>query len=117
MIDNRDFAAVFRVYDKPRTLIYADPPYIGSEHYYNQPFTMDDHERLATLLNNSSAYVALSYYPHPVLDELYPDSKWRRVIWQTPKHAQRTNEKDYATELLLLNYPPSAALWDMEEAV
>jgi DNA adenine methylase len=116
MIDNRDFAAVFKVYNKPRMLIYADPPYIGTEHYYNQSFTMADHERLADLLNKSSAFVVLSYYPHPALDDLYPADKWRRITWETPKHAQKTNEKhDYATELLLLNYPSAqASLWDLE---
>lgn len=117
MIDNRDFEHIFKLYDKGKTLFYVDPPYIDTEFYYNQPFTMVDHKRLANLLNTSSAYVALSYYPHPALDELYPASRWRRVTWETPKHAQRTNDtRDYATELLLLNYPSAQkSLWDEEE--
>lgn len=118
-IDNRDFELVFGVYERPRALFYVDPPYIGTESYYHNdvPFTMDDHQRLARLLNSTSAYIALSYYPHPVLDELYPASRWRRVSWQTPKHAQRTKDThNYAQELLLLNYPPTArTLWDCEE--
>lgn len=118
MIDNRDFEKVFRQYEKPRALYYIDPPYVDTEHYYSQAFTMDDHQRLASLLNSTSAHIALSYYPHPILDELYPASSWRRVSWQTPKHAQRTKDThDYGTELLLLNYPPTArTLWDEEVA-
>lgn len=114
MIDNRDFAEVFKQHDKSRTFFYCDPPYIDTEHYYNQPFAMQDHERLAALLNASPAYVALSYYPHPALDALYPVEKWCRVTWQTSKHSQKTKEnKDTATELLLCNYPPAqTTLWD-----
>lgn len=119
-IDNRDFELVFKIHERPRALFYIDPPYIGTESYYHNevPFTMDDHQRLARLLNESSAYIALSYYPHPVLDELYSDSKWRRVTWQTIKHAQRTGgTRGNATELLLLNYQPTArTLWDEEFA-
>jgi DNA adenine methylase len=119
MIDNRDFEKVFRQYEKPRALYYLDPPYVDTEHYYSQAFTMDDHVRLAQLLNATSAYIALSYYPHPILDELYPTSHWRRVTWKMPKHAQRTKDThDYGTEMLLLNYPPTArTLWDEEIAV
>lgn len=121
-IDNRDFEKVIRQHDKPRTLFYVDPPYLGCEDYYRSAstaFSSNDHQRLATVLNNSQAYVALSYYPHPLLDELYPADKWRRVTWSTFKHSQRTKEQhDEATELLLMNYQPaSASLWSEEVAV
>jgi DNA adenine methylase len=117
MIDNRDFAEVFKHWNKSNTLFYVDPPYISTEHYYTQPFTLQDHERLAKLLNASPAYVALSYYPHPRLDELYPASKWRRITWETPKHSQRTKDThDIATEMLLCNYPAAqTTLWDFNQ--
>lgn len=117
-IDNRDFADVFKQCDGKKTLFYADPPYIDAEHYYEHPFTPRDHQRLANLLNATSAYVALSYYPHPLLDELYPAEKWRRITWETTKYSQRTKaSRDVATEMLLTNYQPAAReLW-AEEAV
>jgi DNA adenine methylase len=120
MIDNRDFAEVFKLYDRQRVLFYVDPPYIDCEQYYQTAagtFTLADHQRLATLLNNASAYVALSYYPHHLLEDLYPSSKWRRVTWETVKHSQRTKEtRDMATEMLLTNYGPGASLWDSERS-
>ena len=63
MIDNRDFEQIFKLYDRPRSLFYIDPPYLGTEHYYHNdvPFAMDDHQRLAALLNSTSAYVALIF--------------------------------------------------------
>jgi len=116
LIDCRDFAAVLRSHDNPRTLFYVDPPYIEKEDYYYQrgdgmAFGLHDHERLAVLLNDTSALVALSYYPHPLLDRLYPESKWRRLTWEAVKHSQRGPEtRERATEMLLCNYPPSAPI-------
>ncbi len=95
-IDCRDFAAVLRSHDNPRTLFYVDPPYIEKEDYYQREdgiaFGLRDHERLAALLNDTSARVVLSYYPHPFLDTLYPEPKWRRVTWEVTKHSQRGSE-------------------------
>jgi DNA adenine methylase len=119
-IDNRDFEGVVRSYTGPRTLFYVDPPYLGVEDYYKHAdgtFTIDDHRRLAHLLNEIEGSVVLSYYEHPLLDEWYPAPKWRRLTWKTRKHSQRTREThDEATELLLCNYPAaSASLWDDRE--
>lgn len=120
-IDNRDFADVFARWNTARTLVYIDPPYLDCEHYYQQgcdKFSLQDHQRLAELLNSTPAYVALSYYPHPLLDALYPADKWHRTTWQTYKHSQRTKEThDVATEMLLTNYEPAAQdLWTEQEA-
>jgi DNA adenine methylase len=117
LIDQRDFAKVFSSYNRPRVLFYIDPPYLGHELYYRadgNTFSLADHQRLADLLQTTPAYVALSYYPHPVLDELYPESVWHRTTWQTPKHSQRTKStRERATELLLTNYKPGGReLWE-----
>lgn len=122
LIDNRDFEGVFKQYDSDQTLFYIDPPYLDCEHYYQDAdgatFSLDDHKRLASVVSTSSAYIAISYYPHPLLDDLYPTSKWRRVTWKTPKHSQRTQETHtMATEMLLLNYAaPAQSLWTESEA-
>jgi DNA adenine methylase len=116
-IEQQDFATLIQVYQTPRTLFYCDPPYIGSETYYTAadmaPFTQADHERLAELLNTTPALVALSYYEHPLLDELYPSSHWRRITWTQAKAAERTRERrQYGQEVLILNYPESlGGLW------
>lgn len=111
-IDNRDFEDIIKAYGHAQTLFYVDPPYIGCERYYKQKstglFSMKDHERLARLLNQTKARVALSYYDHPLLAEWYPDTKWRRITWQTPKHSKMAKDgeaREIATELLLINYP------------
>jgi DNA adenine methylase len=115
LIDSRDFAEVFEQHNQRRTLIYVDPPYPGVEAYYRHAFTLADHQRLAALLNQAAASVALSSYPHPLLDDLYPTTKWRRVSWEVAKHSQRGAEtRTRATEMLLCNYPaPEATLWEL----
>jgi len=39
------------------------------------PFTEENHRRLATLLNATPAFVALSYYEHPLIDEICPQTR------------------------------------------
>ena len=115
-IERQDFEPIITTYERPTTLLYCDPPYVGAEFYYEgvPSFTIEDHRRLAKLLNNTPAQVALSYYPHDLIDELYPAFKWRRITWQTYKHAEKTREeRQTATELLLCNYPASQSLWEV----
>lgn len=118
-VECKDFANILTIYQRPTTFFYCDPPYIDAEFYYEgvPPFTKADHRRLAQLLNETPAKVALSYYPHPLIDELYPASKWRRFTWQTYKHAEKTRgERQTATEMLLCNYPSATAdLWTSGE--
>ncbi len=110
-IEHQDFEKLIRTYASPTTLFYCDPPYVEKESYYEYKdaplFTEDDHRRLAALLNATPAFVALSYYPHPLIDELYSSEKWRRCTWQTSKCIVKTADtaRPKATELLLMNYP------------
>lgn len=109
ILDNRDVERVIKEYDSPKTLIYADPPYVGAEYYYQvgvKKYAKKtfDHERLAEILNAARGYVALSYYPYPELDDWYPVSRWRRVSWQQHKPSS-LGVGDEAKELLLMNYP------------
>lgn len=119
-IEQLDFEKVIRLYEAENCLLYCDPPYIEAESYYNDTpaFTEADHHRLAALLNATPAMVALSYYPHPLVDELYPESKWRRVTWSVYKSVEKTTEtRQKAQELLLMNYPAhivTQSLWTPE---
>ncbi len=123
-IECLDFEDVIRLYEAPNCLLYCDPPYKDAEGYYDTVFTDDDHRRLAALLNATPAQVALSYYPHPLIDELYPESRWRRVTWKTHKSVEvTTEERQEATEMLLCNYAPARiatvapSLWSDNENI
>lgn len=122
-IDNRDAIETVKRYEKipGRRLFYIDPPYFEAEWYYPASRDGFDHEGLAQTLNVLSpetSMVALSYYPHPLIDALYPASKWRRITWQQHKPSnvgENSTSLDMATEMLLCNYPePTRSLWDWE---
>ncbi len=117
-IEHQDFATIIQTYQTPRTLLYVDPPYKGCESYYDASdgkalFTEQDHHRLATLLKATPALVALSYYEHPLVEELYPAASWRRMTWTQAKAVERTREsRHYGHEMLLMNYSETLSLWE-----
>ena len=120
-IECQDYAKVIQVYQTPHTLFYVDPPYIGHEELYAvdgmQRFTLDDHRRLADLLNATPALVALSYYEHPLIHALYPATRWRRMTWTQAKAVEKAplrGRRQYGREVLLMNYPETLGLtfWD-----
>jgi DNA adenine methylase len=121
-IEQQDYAKIIQVYQTPRTLFYCDPPYIGCEHAYEAAgmplFSEDDHRHLAALLNATPALVALSYYDHPWLADLYPPARWRRLTWTQPKAVEKTRgQRQQGQEVLLMNYPPAPGdLWTDLEA-
>ena len=121
IIDNRDVERAIALYDSPTTLHYVDPPYIGAEYYYQagirkQVKKVFDHQRLAEILNEVQGFVALSYYPHPDLDQWYPLDRWRRRTWQQTKSSSHNGEEiQVATEMLLCNYPVSVVPTWQEE--
>lgn len=61
VIGNKDFESLIKVYDRPTALFYLDPPYYGTEKYYQAQFTQDDHERLYSVLNSIKGKFILSY--------------------------------------------------------
>ena len=57
VIENRDFESLIRVYDRPGALFYLDPPYHGTEKYYEGGFSHDDHIRLKTVLDGIYSFL------------------------------------------------------------
>lgn len=121
-IHAQDFEPFCALYESEATLFYVDPPYLGTPTSYYEvdgtpPFTEGDHRRLARLLCESRAKVALSHYEHPLLEELYPAPQWRRVTFAVHKESSHlTGGTSVPTrEMLLMNYDPhrevQIALW------
>ncbi len=50
VIERLPYADFIRRYDRPGTLFYLDPPYLGSEGYYGPHFSAADFEALRDLL-------------------------------------------------------------------
>lgn len=105
-IDNRNALATIKRYAGTRTLFYIDPPYFGAEQYYEASKKGFPHAEMAALLQEVEGYVAISYYPCPEIDTLYPASKWNRITWMQHKSSQIQipDRVDMATEQLITNY-------------
>lgn len=63
VIENWDFERLIKYYaQKGKVFVYADPPYYGTESYYQGVnFTRQDHQRLADCLLALEGYFLLSY--------------------------------------------------------
>lgn len=71
LIENLDFAEMFKKYDRKYTLFYCDPPYeTVSSNAYRQGWTNENTERLVELCSNCQGSVVLSCYDSPVYESL-----------------------------------------------
>lgn len=99
-----------RVEDKAGTVIYCDPPYVEKGSAYLHDFESEDHDRLAeTLRRFEKTRVVVSYYEHPRVREMYPESHWQWIPLSLTKalvsSARRDTEGEVvkAPEVLLVN--------------
>jgi len=92
--------------DNGDALIYNDPPYPHEvredTNAYGYEFDRSDHRKLATLLIDAKADVAISGYDCPLYEELYEDRGWNKVVAET-KQIHSGNGKE-AAEVLWTNY-------------
>lgn len=106
-VENSDFEEVIKKYDSPKTYFYMDPPYWKTENYYsNHDFDVNDHKRLADVLNNIQGKFGLSYYDFPQLEEMYPKDKfnWEQKNFKKAAAAKKDGTQNEGTELLIMNY-------------
>jgi DNA adenine methylase len=101
LIENRDALYVMKIYDKPTTLFYVDPPYVMSTRthrtaLYAQEMTDEDHRELARVLHQVKGMVALSGYASGLYGELYAD-------WQVIKRSATAQNGKGRVECLWLS--------------
>lgn len=104
VIENKDFEDLIRVYDKPDAFIYLDPPYYGTEKYYQAQFSEQDHIRLCKILHDIKGRFLLSYNDFGYIRELYKEFHIEE-IQRNHNLLNRYVEKDNKyKELLIRNY-------------
>lgn len=72
-IENKDYADLIKVYDRPKALFYCDPPYHKTEKHYDIKFTQADHEKLCLILHRINGKFVLSYNDDDYIRSLYAD--------------------------------------------
>ena len=76
MVECLDWTEILRRYDRPWTLFYVDPPYIGHETDYGRDlFSPADHARLAETLRHLTGRFILSLNDCPEAREYYTWAK------------------------------------------
>lgn len=105
-IENRDFRNVIKNYQGPRTLIYADPPYVHASRKGSKDYAFEmsdqDHIDLSECLKAAEGYKAISGYDGQLMRELYHD--W--FVCKAPESSRnmsRSNRQEY----LWTNYDPN----------
>lgn len=104
-IEMLDFKECIRKYDSPDTVFFVDPPYVGREAMYKGGFTEQTHRELAELLRNIKGKALVTYYPNPLIDEIYKG--WRRhekEAYVGTVSRGEGHKKKKETELFLMNY-------------
>ncbi|KNY24855.1 DNA adenine methylase [Pseudobacteroides cellulosolvens] len=103
VVENKDFEDLITVYDRPDALIYCDPPYYGTEKYYQAQFTHEDHVRLGQRLENIKGKFILSYNDHGYIRELYRNYHIEEVERLHNLVSRYDQDRSYK-ELLIRNY-------------
>lgn len=103
IIEHKDFEDLLRVYDRPCAFFYLDPPYWGTERYYQVKFKQEDHLRLAESLKNLKGRFVLSYNDCEMARDLYKGFTVEEVS-RTSNLQLRYSSRPTYRELLIRNY-------------
>lgn len=104
IIENKDFVDLIKVYDKPDALLYLDPPYYGTEKYYQAIFTKDDHVRLYLAIKKIKGRFLLSYNDCEYIRELYKEFVIDDVCRNHNLVGRYSNKEHNFKEILIRNY-------------
>ena len=102
VIENKSYQDIIKVYDKPDALFYIDPPYYGTEKYYSEAFTVEDHIQLCNMLNEVKGKFVLSYNDCEYIRKLY-SKFFIEQISRNHNLAGRYKTSKY-NELIIKNY-------------
>lgn len=106
IIEQEDFEQLIKTYDRSSAVFYVDPPYVGSEKYYNKKycrFSLSDHERLCSCLKSIKGRFILSYNDCDFVREHYGDHNIRGVSRLNLLPAGAYTRTEYK-EVIITNY-------------
>jgi DNA adenine methylase len=104
VIEQLDFEAFIRRYDRAETLFYLDPPYWGTEDYYGKDmFGRADFERLAAVLRGVQGRFILSINDRPEVRQVFDGFAIAEV--STTYSVRGGGHQSAAAELIITNVP------------
>ena len=106
VIENKDFEALIRQYDRDNAFFYCDPPYYQTEGHYEVEFRKEDHVRLRDTLAQIEGNFLVSYNDCEYIRELYEDYQIESVT-RLNNLAQRYDGGCEYQEVLISSYDTS----------
>ena len=104
-VENKDFEALIRHYDRDDAFFYCDPPYYETEGHYAVEFRKSDHQRLRDTLASSRGKWMVSYNDCEFIRELYAGYHITAVT-RINNLAQRYDGGCEFPEVIITNYDP-----------
>ena len=105
VIENKDFEALIRQYDRDNAFFYCDPPYYETEGHSEVVFRMEDHMRLRDTLKACRGKWMVSYNDCDFIRELY-DGYYITAVTRLNNLAQRYEGGCEFPEVIITNYDP-----------
>lgn len=105
VIENKDFEALIRQYDRGNAFFYCDPPYYETEGHYEVVFRKEDHMRLRDTLKACRGKWMVSYNDCDFIRELY-DGYYITAVTRLNNLAQRYEGGCEFPEVIITNYDP-----------
>lgn len=105
VIENKDFEALIRQYDRDSAFFYCDPPYYETEGHYEVVFRKEDHMRLRDTLKACRGKWMVSYHDCDFIRELY-DGYYITAVTRLNNLAQRYESGCEFPEVIITNYDP-----------
>ncbi len=106
VVENKDFEALIRQYDRDNAFFYCDPPYYQTEGHYEVEFRKEDHVRLRDTLAQIEGNFLVSYNDCEYIRELYEGYQIESVT-RLNNLAQRYDGGCEYPEVLISNYDTS----------
>lgn len=107
-IEHLDALKVIVNRDDTDVVFYLDPPYPNSDQGHYSGYSMEDFERLLTVLGKIKGKFLLSSYPYEILEKYSKQYKWYTKTFEKPLSASNgANQKKRKRklEVLTANYP------------
>ena len=116
VIENKDFEALIRQYDRPNAFFYCDPPYFETEGHYDVVFRKEDHVRLRDTLKGIQGKFMVSYNDCAYIRGLY-EGYQIETVKRLNNLAQRYNQGEEYAEVFISNYDTACRSRELPEQI
>lgn len=103
VVENKDFEALIRQYDREDAFFYCDPPYFETEGHYEVVFSKEDHERLRNTLKAAKGKWMVSYNDCEYIRKLY-EGYYIHSVSRINNLAQRYDSGAEYPEVIITSY-------------